>query len=464
MPTEVTALERQALEALYERTDGDNWRARDGWLSPSPSCTWHGVTCGGGHITGLSLPDNALAGHLPPLLSHLAYLTHLDLSGNQLHGTLPHNLGHIRRLHHLNLASNQLRGPIPSRLRLLLDLEVLDLHDNFLSGGVVPALGDLVRLRALDLSENRLSGEVPPELGRLTRLTQLRLSRNAGLRGPLPISLTALTALEVFAFANTHLWPPVDPAFEAWLTSIPTVARSGVAPEELERAREGGHPRGGWGILAGAGAVATLLGLVVQPLVGLVPSIAVALGLTGTGAVLGRVRQRALGRSAARPALPDLRHQATVKQIRETLQYLRVDAAGRLPAELLEGVDRVAEGVLAALPYVGNIHGGARDIYILRQTALEYLPQALEYYCALPPDDARTYPLRDGKPAYRLFQEQLDLLEGEIASIAARLRRDQGRRLSVHGRFLENALDAADQEPLDADHELDTNPWFDTNS
>ena len=36
--------ERDALEALYQDTDGDNWTNNRNWLSNAPLDSWHGVT------------------------------------------------------------------------------------------------------------------------------------------------------------------------------------------------------------------------------------------------------------------------------------------------------------------------------------------------------------------------------------------------------------------------------------
>jgi hypothetical protein len=46
----------------------------------------------------------------------------------------------------------------------------------------------------------------------------------------------------------------------------------------------------------------------------------------------------------------------------------------------------------------------------VRQTALEFLPEALQHFLKLPPAFANVHPLKDGKTAKTLLLEQLDLL------------------------------------------------------
>ena len=65
----VPTQERDALIALYNATDGPNWRNSDGWLSePGTECSWYGVICSNDRVTGLGLSENQLIGSMPPKL------------------------------------------------------------------------------------------------------------------------------------------------------------------------------------------------------------------------------------------------------------------------------------------------------------------------------------------------------------------------------------------------------------
>ena len=90
-PTARTAdesgVDRAAVVALYNATDGPKWTNNTNWLSDAPLTEWHGVTADSdGRVTQLLLPDNGLAGPIPAALGSLANLMELDLQWNQLTG------------------------------------------------------------------------------------------------------------------------------------------------------------------------------------------------------------------------------------------------------------------------------------------------------------------------------------------------------------------------------------------
>ena len=221
------ATDRAALVALYNATDGANWR--NNWLSNAPIGEWHGVTTdsdgrvthldlqynrltGGipaelGSLTNLKwlyLNNNQLTGGIPAELGSLTNLERLDLSSNRLSGEIPAELGSLTNLVRLWLGGNQLTGEIPEELGNLSNLVYLYLHLNQLSGEIPAELGSLTNLERLDLSSNRLSGEIPPELGSLTNLILLDLSNNQ-LTGEIPSALADLSNLEALFLSGNQL-------------------------------------------------------------------------------------------------------------------------------------------------------------------------------------------------------------------------------------------------------------------
>ena len=204
--------DREALVALYNATDGENWNRSENWLSDAPIGEWEGVTTDDdGRVIALELPNNALSGEIPaelgslsnleslklsdglsgeipPELSSLSNLTHLELSHNGLSGEIPPELGSLSSLSRLYLTNNDLSGEIPAELGSLSSLSRLDLSRNGLSGEIPPELGSLSNLTHLVLHDNELSGEIPPELGSLSNLIALNLYDNE-LSGCVPSSL-----------------------------------------------------------------------------------------------------------------------------------------------------------------------------------------------------------------------------------------------------------------------------------
>ena len=214
--------QREALVALYEATDGENWTNNHNWLTNAPVSRWHGVDIGSnGQVTQLDLGFNGLQGSIPAAIGDLTSLHYLDLYGNWgltgplppeffnlsrlqqlrlfavgLAGPLPPEIGRLTALRTVELGRTGLGGPLPAELGNLVNLVALRLADNDLIGPIPPELGRLTRLRTLALWGNEFTGEIPPELGNLENLEVLDLERNQ-LTGGIPIEFGKLGRLEV---------------------------------------------------------------------------------------------------------------------------------------------------------------------------------------------------------------------------------------------------------------------------
>ncbi len=213
--------DRAALVAIYNATDGPNWKNSTNWLSERPLSEWYGVaTDSAGSVIGLRLSQNKLRGPVPPQLAGLSNLRELWLGGNQLSGSIPLQLANLSNLLLLLLYANELTGPVPSQLGNLSNLNELDLSRNQLTGTIPPQLANLSFLLGLWLGKNELMGPVPVQLADLANLRLLRLESNQ-LTGSLPSSLTRLTGLEnVQFYDNAGLCAPTDVEFQAWLRGI----------------------------------------------------------------------------------------------------------------------------------------------------------------------------------------------------------------------------------------------------
>ena len=263
--------DREALVALYNATDGENWQAGENWLSDAPLGEWWGVTTNDdGRVTVLDLNGNNLVGNVPPDLGSLTALARLDLGGNRLDGCLPASLyaqDHLD-VSPLGRAPNPpptqtsaetdrdallaifdatdgdswdvsstwaSRAPIGTWAGVITDEDgrVVQLRINLggaevppevghltgltklqlsgVSGALPPELGYLVNLTRLYLGENGLSGEIPPELGNLINLAELGLFNNR-LCGKMPPELGGLASLTELYLGENQLrgWIPPE--------------------------------------------------------------------------------------------------------------------------------------------------------------------------------------------------------------------------------------------------------------
>ena len=147
----IEQLEREALIALYNATDGDNWTDNTNWCTDKPLSEWAGISCRNGRVSSIYLSYGNMVGQLPEELGNLTELEYISFYGNKLSGEIPSSIGNLTNLEVLSLSNNNLTGEIPS------------------------SLGDLTNLDHLDLSDNNLTGEIPSSIGNLTNLEYLYL-------------------------------------------------------------------------------------------------------------------------------------------------------------------------------------------------------------------------------------------------------------------------------------------------
>jgi len=234
-----------ALKAIYESTNGDQWDDNATWgnstgwnefiknqSEPPTSCdlgTLRGVKLNeGGRVASLwlaslyllgnippeignlsqldtlSIISNNLSGEIPPEIGNLSQLKSLGISYGDLSGEIPPEIGNLIQLRNLHISSTNLSGEIPSEIGNLNQLEFLSLGWNNLSGEIPPEISNLSQLRYLNLVANNLTGEIPAGIGDLSALTSISLYRNQ-LTGNIPIELTNLKDLEILFLNENQL-------------------------------------------------------------------------------------------------------------------------------------------------------------------------------------------------------------------------------------------------------------------
>ena len=231
--------EKEALDDLYDSTNGYQWVRNDAWLENN-ICQRYGVSCNSdeSHVIGLKLFYNQLQGTLPESMGNLTYLQTLLLAGNSISGELPQSMNQLTDLTHLDLSDNQLNLSVFAKLNHLTHLSFLAMANNHLSGTIPETISTLSALVHLDLSGNSISDEVPATIWQLPHLIHLNLSNNQ-LIGNILSGCDSATTLEYLNLSNNSFSGQIPDCINK-LTSLSTLylsdnQLSGPIPDDISQ-------------------------------------------------------------------------------------------------------------------------------------------------------------------------------------------------------------------------------------
>lgn len=125
--------------------------------------------------------------------------------------------------------------------------------------------------------------------------------------------------------------------------------------------------------------------------------------------------------------------------VRSELERLVISIHGRVADDIYVRVQNIRDAILATLPQPGDAGQSLADpnVYLIRKTALAYLPQALDAYLALPRIYAERRAVADGRTPHDVLLDQLSLMDSKLHEVADDLVRNDTEKLLVHGRFLQ---------------------------
>jgi hypothetical protein len=125
--------------------------------------------------------------------------------------------------------------------------------------------------------------------------------------------------------------------------------------------------------------------------------------------------------------------------VRLELERLVISIHGRVADDIYSRVQSIRDSVLATLPQTGDAGQSLADpnVYLIRKTALAYLPQALDAYLAVPRIYAERRAVADGRTPHDVLLDQLNLMDSKMREVAEDLVHNDTEKLVVHGRFLQ---------------------------
>lgn len=193
----ISTSERNALIAIYNQANGNNWSQK--WDITKDPYYWYGIKIENGAVTELKLNGNLLQGNFPSSILSLTNLKKLDLNSNRLTGNVP-NLGSLLNLKYLNISNNQFDGDLSNSFSSLTHLQEIYLGNNSATLSSTDFSG-FTQLQTLDISNFNLH-EIPSSLTLLPLLKSLNISNNSINNYS---NLSSLTHLEELSISGNAL-------------------------------------------------------------------------------------------------------------------------------------------------------------------------------------------------------------------------------------------------------------------
>jgi hypothetical protein len=227
-------LELPSLVAIYNRTNGPNWRNSSGWMNWTIKyCQWHGISCDDeGFVSSINLRDNNLTGQFPTCtknvnitkddsfinfvqttwvfkkygLGNLYNLKMIDLADNKLTGTIDYRpLYNLHSLSHFDVSGNQLSGELDALVTP--SLTYADFSNNRFTSMLTfkKYKGSFQTLRFCDVSNNVIQKDVTDLLEIIPLNIEQFIASNNLIYGSLPASLNNLPKLSQFDMSSNAL-------------------------------------------------------------------------------------------------------------------------------------------------------------------------------------------------------------------------------------------------------------------
>ena len=122
--------------------------------------------------------------------------------------------------------------------------------------------------------------------------------------------------------------------------------------------------------------------------------------------------------------------------IRDGLNKLLRSVRGKVADDLYAKAWSIRESIFRTLDVEGAENEADPNVYLIRQTALSYLPEALATYRRMPRLVAERRRIANGRTPHDVLLEQLDLMDHRLETVADDIARHDSDKLMANGRFL----------------------------
>jgi hypothetical protein len=138
-------------------------------------------------------------------------------------------------------------------------------------------------------------------------------------------------------------------------------------------------------------------------------------------------------------------------QVRDGLAKLLRALRGKVADDLYAKVVSIQASILGTLEIEHSMSDAADpNVYLIRQTALAYLPDAFNTYLRMPRAMAERRRIAGGRTPHDVLLEQLDLMDRRLADVADDMARHDSDKLLANGRFLAEKFGTSSLELEDA--------------
>jgi hypothetical protein len=123
-------------------------------------------------------------------------------------------------------------------------------------------------------------------------------------------------------------------------------------------------------------------------------------------------------------------------ELREGLEQLLRRIRGKVADDLYAKAWHIRQSILATLDVEGAENEADPNVYLIRQTALSYLPEAFATYLRMPRLMAERRAIANGRTPHDVLLEQLDLMDAKMREAAEAKLAHDSERLAENGRFI----------------------------